>query len=219
VASAGDRKQARIEIRTKHEIPQDAFVVLFAGKFTETKCPLHFLQAIHECKSRGLDVWALMVGDGPMRTRLEVYIRENKMSNVVLTGFINQSLIAKYYAASQVITMTSMYEPKGQVVPEAGTLGCPAILSDQVGCIGPNDCARPGENALVYPWGVASALADQIGKCYHDSELYRSMTEAAERIANLQDATLAAEQMKEAAIRLSKMGRRRAPRGVKSEPL
>ena len=209
VTSVGDPAAARIEIRKRHGIPDDAFVVVFAGKLSTVKCPLHLLEAVHLCMQRGLSVWGLLVGEGEQRPILEAYIAKHRLNNIVLAGFVNQSAIGKYFAASQVVTLMSSYEPKGQTVPEAGTLGCPAILSDRIGCIGPSDCARPGENALVYPWANIEAFADCIARVCNDEQLYRSMSDAAVRIARLQDAGVAAVQMKDAARRLKKLGCRK----------
>ncbi len=209
VLSVGDVSATRREIRKKHGIPEDAFVVVYAGKLSPVKCPLHLLEAVHLCARQGHKVWGLLVGEGIQRPLLEAYIADNQMDNIVLTGFVNQSAIARYYAASDIVTLMSSFEPKGQVVPEAGCLGCPAILSDQVGCIGPNDCARPGENALVYPWADIDAFAKCIIRLYQDRRLYRSMSEAAARIAKLQDASVAAMQMQEAAKQIGKIGCRR----------
>jgi glycosyltransferase involved in cell wall biosynthesis len=209
VSSAGDVSAARREIREKHKIPEDAFVVVYAGKLSFIKCPLHLLEAVHLCARQGHKVWGLLVGEGAQRPNLEKYIVKHQLNNAVLAGFVNQSAIAKYFAASDVVALMSSYEPKGQIVPEAGSLGSPAIVSDHVGCVGPNDCARPGVNALVYPWSDIGAFAECILRLHKDRDSYRGMSEAAVRIANLQDASVAAMQMKEAAMQIKRIGSRR----------
>jgi glycosyltransferase involved in cell wall biosynthesis len=209
VNSVGDKAATRLEVRKQLGIPEGAFVVVYAGKLSPVKCPSHLLEAVQRCAQRGMRVWALFVGEGALRLKLEAFIAKHEMKSVVLAGFINQSAIGRYFAASDVLTLMSSYEPKGQTVPEAGSLGCPAILSDRIGCIGPNDCARPGENALVYPWSDIDAFANCIARLYKDEQLYRSMSEAAVRIASLQDASVAAAQMKEAAAQLKRIGCRR----------
>jgi len=206
VATAGDATATRLEIRNRHKIPEDAFVVIFSGKLSPWKCPLHLLEAIRSCVQQGVEVWGLLIGEGVERPALEAFIEKHKMKTIVLAGFVNQSAIGKYYAASDVVTLMSSYEPKGQTVPEAGSVGCPAILSDRIGCIGPNDCARPGVNALVYPWGDTEAMATCIIRMYGDRQIYSKMSEAAIRIAYLQDISVAALQMKDAAIQLKKLG-------------
>ena len=206
VTSVGDTATARQEIRKRHGIPEDAFVVVFAGKLIPLKCPLHLLEAVDRCAKQGLKVWGLLVGEGSERPALEAFIAERKMDNVVLAGFVNQSAIGKYYAASETMALMSWREAHPLTVPEAGSFGCPAILSDRVGCIGSTDSARPGENALVYPWSDLDALTDCIVRLYKDRALYRSMSEAALRIAQSQDIAVAATQLKEAALQLKEMG-------------
>jgi glycosyltransferase involved in cell wall biosynthesis len=199
----------RHEIRTRFGIPGDAFVVVFAGKLIPLKCPLHLVEAINRCAQRGLNVWGMLVGEGVERPAVETFISERSMKNIVMTGFVNQSAIGRYYAASDALALMSIREAKGLPVPEAGCFGCPAILSDRVGCIGPNDSARPGENALVYPWGDVEALTSCISKLCEDRSLYRSMSDAAVRIAHTQDVQVTALQLKDAAVQLQRVGARR----------
>ncbi len=206
ITSIGEPSATRGEIRRRFGIPEDAFVVVYAGKLIPRKCPSHLTEAIYRCTLRGLNVWGLLIGEGIERPSLEAFIAERNLKNIVLAGFVNQSAIGEYYAASQVLALTSSYEPKGLVVPEAGCAGCPAILSDRIGCIGPNDSARLGENALSYPWSDIGALTDRIIKLYEDRELYRSMSNAAMKIANLQNVDVVAPQLKEAAVQLHRMG-------------
>ena len=209
VASIGNAASARREIRERHGIPEDAFVVVYAGKLTPLKNPSHLLDAMYRCTKRGLKVWGLLVGEGPERHALERFISEHKMENIVLAGFVNQSSIGKYYAASEVLALMSRFEQKGLVVPEAGCCGCPAILSDRIGCIGPTDAARPGENALVYPWSDVEALADCVALLCEDRSLYQSMSKAALELAASQDVAVAAAQIQKAALQLKRMGCRK----------
>lgn len=209
VESAGEKNQTRREMRAQLGIPQDAFVVMYSGKLSEVKCPLHLLQAVKRCRDRGQEIWALLIGEGIKRPELEAYIAEHDLRTVVLAGFVNQSAIPRFYAAADIATLMSSYEPKGQVIPEAGSLGLPAVVSDTIGCVGPNDCARPGLNALVFPWGNIDAMADAYLRLRDNPELYREMSREAVRISFLQDIHVAAAQMKDAALALKAMG----PRG------
>jgi glycosyltransferase involved in cell wall biosynthesis len=206
--SVGDVATARGEIRERHGIPQEAFVVVYAGKLAKWKSPLDLLEALARCADRGLKVWGLFVGEGSERAAMEALIAERKIGNTVLAGFQNQSAIGKYYAAADAVALMSEREPKGLTIPEAGVFGCVAIVSDRVGCIGPNDSARRGENALVYPWSDVEALTECLAQLARDSALFKRMSAAARRIALEQDVTVAARQMKEAAMRLKAMGRR-----------
>ncbi len=206
IASVGDPIVARREIRRRFGIPEDAFVVVYAGKLIPRKCPLHLVEAIHRCAQRGLNVWGLLVGEGEERPALETFIGERKLKNIVLTGFVNQSGIGECYSASNALAMMSSNDPHPLAIPEAGCFGCPAILSDRIGCIGPNDSARLGENALAYPWSDIDAFSSSIARLYEDKQLYCSMSKAAVKIARLQDAPVAAVQLKDAATQLKRLG-------------
>ncbi len=206
--STGNSAQARYEIREKYGIPQDAFLVIFSGKLIPLKCTHHLLEAVHRCTQRELNVWCIFVGEGPERIRLEEFARKRKMYNAVLTGFVNQSSIGRYYAASDAVALMSWREAKGAPVAEAGVFGCPAILCDRIGCIGATDGARIGENALVYPWADVDALAECIARLCQDENLYRSMSDSARRIALSQDISIAASSLRGAAVKLRGLGKR-----------
>lgn len=206
--SASDRVLARQEIRKTHGIPEAAFVIIFCGKYSPRKRPLDLVAAAQVAAARGVPVWCLLVGEGSERRAIEKYCLDNTVRNTVLTGFVNQSSIAKYYVAADVLAVTSEDDPHPLVISEAATFGLPAIVSDRVGCIGPSDTARAGINAMVYPRGNRNALADAIEELYRNQPLYCRMSTAAEKIARTQDVSVAARELVEAARRLSALGPR-----------
>lgn len=207
--SVGDPQTARREIRQQHGIPDDAFVTVFSGKLSARKSPAHLVNAIQRLAERGTDIWAILAGEGCERTRIEQGLKTRNIRNVALAGFVNQSVIGKYYAASDVLVVPSAYDPHPLVVPEAGCFGLPVIASDRLGCIGKLDTARVGENTLVYPWSDIGALSNCIMKLHEDKSLRRSMSDAARRIADSQDIIVASLQLRDAARQLKKMGCRK----------
>jgi glycosyltransferase involved in cell wall biosynthesis len=204
--SAGDRSLARREIRSKHGIPPDAFVAVFSGKLSARKSPAHLLNAARRCSDQGTRIWALFAGEGSERKCLEDLVDNLQIRNAVFAGFVNQSLIAKYYAASDVLVVPSAYDPHPLVLPEAGCFGIPVIASDRIGCIGESDTARVGVNALVYPYGDIEELASCLMRLYEDQELYIAMSEAARNIAGSQDVGPTALKLREAAKQLTVLG-------------
>ena len=109
-----------------------------------------------------------MVGEGTDRRTLEEFAAARSLRNVVFAGFVNQSSIGKYYASADALVSTSEYDPHPLVVPEAGCFGLPVVVSDRLGCIGAMDTARPGVNALVYPWSDIEELSNCILKMHGD---------------------------------------------------
>jgi glycosyltransferase involved in cell wall biosynthesis len=210
--SAGDPVAARHEIRRRHAIPDDAFVAMFSGKLSARKSPTHLLSAIDRCAGHKGNIWALLVGEGSERSQIEREIEEHKIRNVVLAGFVNQNSIAKYYAASDVLVVPSAYDAHPLVLPEAGCFGLPVIASDRIGCIGKSDTARVRENTLVYAYSDINALTSCLVRLCEDKGLYTAMSNSARRIAATQDISVAAVQVRDAAMTLKQLGRRKLGR-------
>ena len=207
-----DRVAARVAQRQALGIPQDAFIMLFCGKYTARKRPLDVILAAQSLARKGLPIWALLVGEGEQRRRMETFCKREQVNNVVLTGFINQSAIPSYYAASDVIALTSSFEAYGLVASEASVFGLPIVVSDRAGCIGPQDTAQPGRNAIVFPCGDTMRLTQAVEQLYNDRNLYRVMSAHSTRISKSQDELAAVQGIVSAVARLQELGPRRANR-------
>jgi glycosyltransferase involved in cell wall biosynthesis len=212
-----DRAAARNDLRRVLGIPADAFVVLFCGKYIERKRPMDVLVAVCSLTQKRLPVWALMVGEGERRLAMEAYCRRTNLKNVTFTGFVNQSAIPSHYAASDLIAVTSSFEAYGLVATEASVFGLPIIVSDRVGCIGPQDTAQPGQNSIVFPCGDTERLARAIEMLYSDRSLYASMSAHSIRVSESQDELTASRQMASAARQLCEMGSRRTKSSAKAQ--
>jgi glycosyltransferase involved in cell wall biosynthesis len=206
--SVGENPAVRDVVRERHGIPRDAFVVMLSGKYVERKRPLDLVMAVRQAAAEGTPAWALLVGEGPERVKLEEYCQRHGVANVTLTGFINQSAIPEYYATSDLIAVTSEYDPHPLVVTEGASFGLPAVVSDKIGCIGPDDTARPDVNALVYPCSDWERLGDAIKTLYRDRRLHARMADAALQVAESQDVTVAAHDLASAAHKLQELGPR-----------
>jgi len=208
LATVSDHELVRRELRSKLGVPSDSFVVMFCGKYQPHKRPLDLLMAAARLVQKGLPVWCVLVGDGPERENMTSFCNRENLHNVSLTGFINQSQIAPYYVASDVLAMPSSLDAYGLSVSEATAFGLPIVISDRVGCIGPNDPAQPGGNAIVYPCGDVQALAVAIERLWRDPDLYRRMAAKSSEIALSQDVTAAAQQLAAAVKKLHIIGSR-----------
>jgi glycosyltransferase involved in cell wall biosynthesis len=112
------------------------------------------------------DVFAVFVGEGNLRSEMEQFIQEHDLGqNVLMTGFINQSLMPQYYLISDLYIMCSgMYETWGLSTNEALCFGLPVILSDMVGCA----YDLVDGNGFMYPSGDIEKLSEHI---YHITSL------------------------------------------------
>lgn len=147
-------------VREEFGLPTDSFVVLFSGKFIAKKRPLDLLQAILQIKNP--KIVAVFVGEGPLREDMEKFIREHKLEQrIFFTGFVNQSVIPRYYACADVFVMCSeIGETWGLSTNEAMNFSLPVVLSDQIGCA--DDLVEEGKNGFKYPCGNILALAEKI---------------------------------------------------------
>lgn len=195
-------------VRRTLGIPENAFVVLFCGKYSVRKRPLDLLVAANKAAKKGLPIWCLFVGEGSERAALEEYCARESFDQAALTGFVNQSMIPEYYRASDVLAVTSWDDPHPLVVSEASAFGLPAIVSDRVGCIGPNDTARAGLNAIVYPCGDTEKLSDAIERLFSERGTLERMSAAAKSIAETQNPVVAARALAEAVEKLHGLGPR-----------
>jgi glycosyltransferase involved in cell wall biosynthesis len=198
----------RHRVRSKLGIPDDAFVALFCGKLSKRKRPLDFVRAGSEAMQSNRAIWCLVVGEGNERGAIQNFLSKHPNANIICAGFVNQSAIAQYYAASDLLVVPSEFDPHPLVITEASAFGLPTVVSDRVGCIGPNDTARPGVNALVYRCGDISELARAIQRAHQDEGSYKSMSQAAKEIARSQGVTVAAEQLAVAVRQLHEIGPR-----------
>lgn len=148
------------KLRADLGLPTDSFIALFSGKFIAKKRPLDLLNALSKIQNES--IFAVFVGEGELRSDMENFIRENNLERrVVLTGFVNQSVIPRYYAAADIFVMCSEKgETWGLSTNEAMNFSLPIILSDRVGCA--DDLVAEGKNGFSYPCGDISDLAEKI---------------------------------------------------------
>ncbi len=203
LTSGTDVASDRRRIRSRYEIPTEAFVVVFSGKLAPHKRAVDLLRAVSALEGTP-PVWALFVGDGPDRPELERIAAETAGGRAVFAGFVNQTAIGGFYAAADACALPSSSEAHGLAVTEATAFGLPVLVSDQVGCIGRDDVARPGVNAIVHECGDISALAEGIDRLRRDAHLCADMGRASLAIAATQDVRTAAHLLCDAVIDLDR---------------
>jgi glycosyltransferase involved in cell wall biosynthesis len=160
------------KLRQSLGIPIEHLVILFSGKYIQKKRPLDLLKAFKLLNSKKASL--VMIGEGELRKEMELFILENQLENVYLTGFVNQSLIANYYAVGDVFVMCSEQgETWGLSVNEAMNFELPIVASDLVGSA--DDLVSPGVNGFTFPCGNVAELHKILDKFLGDSSLAKTM--------------------------------------------
>jgi glycosyltransferase involved in cell wall biosynthesis len=146
---------AREQLRSALNIPDDAFVIAWLGRMTEIKRVDDLLRAFADVSP---DAHLLLVGDGPLRARMETLARELGIGGRAhFAGFRDD--VGAVYAACDVVALTSANEGTPVTLIEALAAGVPVVSTDVGGVADVVDAgrsgflARPGDIA-----GVAEGL-------------------------------------------------------------
>ncbi len=187
-ALADTGRPSRSALRTGWNIPEDAVVVAAAGKMIAIKRPADLIAAVARLQSRNVPIHALLIGDGPLRTQLEEQVRAAGIGDRVhFVGFVNQAEMPLVLDCADILAMCSDVEPHGQAVAESMAVGSAIVVSDRVGCVGPNDSARPGQNAIVFPVGNVDVLAAELERLVSEPAELARLKSASWRLAETQD--------------------------------
>lgn len=149
---------SRQSLREQLGVSNDTVIFMFCGKLIAEKNVSLLLKSL-AAVSHSNDVYALIVGDGPLRQRIDAEARELGLSYSI-TGFKNQTELPSYYYAADVVVLPSFSETWGLVINEAMIFGKPVIVSDAVGCA--EDLVVLDENGFVFDAGDASSFKDAI---------------------------------------------------------
>lgn len=166
-------------LRQSLGLDEERLTLLYAGKLIEKKRVGDVIAAMAQLPEPARERWQLLVvGDGPLRARLEDQARGLP---VVFAGFMNQRQMARAYAAADALALASDHgETWGLVVNEAMACGLPAFVSNQVGCA--EDLILPGETGEVFPCGDPSGLAGALARHADGGSLRRMGEQARQRV-------------------------------------
>ena len=173
------------QYRAKHAIHSDEIVLLFVGKLVSWKRPQDLLNALSLAQDKlgsTAKLLAFYAGNGVMLNDLEAQVKSQHL-RAIFAGFVNVDVLPSLYAMADVLVFPSEREPYGLSAREAICVGLPLIVSDQIGCIGANDAARPDDNAMIYPSMNVEALANTIVALINNPQKLKAMSEASLSIA------------------------------------
>jgi glycosyltransferase involved in cell wall biosynthesis len=117
--------------RAKLELPDQAPLLLFIGRFIEAKGLADVIQACDLLRDRNQDFMLLCVGDGPVRANAESEVnRLGLESQVRFFGYVTEAEAAEFYANSSMLVFpTYHYEGFPMVIFNAAAAGLPIITT------------------------------------------------------------------------------------------
>ena len=162
----------RSECREALGINEGQVAFLFSGKLIPRKQPLLLAEAAVKLATDPRLV-LIYLGSGGLMAEVESRLRPLLGSRLILPGFVNQSELGRYFAASDVFVLPTAYDTWGLVVNEAMHWELPCIVSDRTGCR--KDLVVEGVTGYSHVWDSAEQLAGQMKRFLDDPRLAREL--------------------------------------------
>jgi colanic acid/amylovoran biosynthesis glycosyltransferase len=160
-------------------------VILHVARLVEVKGTEFLIRAFAALGAKHSAVRLVIIGDGPLRRRLERLARECGVAERVdflgalphrdVLGWMRRAAVL---ALPSVRTNSGRVEGLGMVTLEAAAAGVPAVGSDLGGI---RETIADGKTGFLVPERNVEALAARMGTLLADGELRRRMGEAARR--------------------------------------
>jgi glycosyltransferase involved in cell wall biosynthesis len=124
--------------------------------------------------------WSLrIVGDGPLRTELEMLVLKMGASQLVsFAGHVQADKVASEIQRGRVFVLNSSYEGLPHVILEAKAAGVPVVATD-VG--GTSETIQPGINGYLVTWNDQKSLIAPIKTLLADAALRSRIADAGRR--------------------------------------
>ncbi|MGH3345154.1 MAG: glycosyltransferase [Carbonactinosporaceae bacterium] len=146
-------------------------IIGFVGKFLAHKAPDDLVEAVERLpRDRSFELW--LIGDGPMRSQLELLVRDRCLTKrVKFLGFRNTDELPSLMGAIDVLVVPSHKDRRVHVAIEAMAAGAALILSTGTAVWGPGDLVEHEATGLVYPAGDIDALSRCLLRLVDDAGL------------------------------------------------
>lgn len=143
--------------------------LVMVGRLVPAKGPMLLLEAFRRARATFPSLMLSLVGDGPERPKMERFLDEHGLRDVVtLAGALNHDRTLAKVAAADVFVLASFAEGIPVALMEAMALGVPCISTLVAGI---PELIVPGRDGILVPAGSIEALTDAILALARDPEL------------------------------------------------
>jgi glycosyltransferase involved in cell wall biosynthesis len=154
----GDRRRA--ELRRMRNLPPDPLVVVFTGRFVESKLVTNLVAAFALVARTVPGAMLILAGDGPERPRIEEQVLNLGLADrICFTGLLDEVGVNEVLYASDLFAIVSAAEGIPCSLVEAMAAGLPCVVSDIAAM---TQLVRNGEQGRVVAVGDIGATADAI---------------------------------------------------------
>lgn len=174
IAAAGRLGESTaIDLRKTYGLDQDSFLIGGMGRLVPFKALDILIKSVCEIRKSFPNVYAFILGDGPLRTELENLINERGLKdNVFLLGHVDDPL--RHLAGMDLFAFPSVREPFGIALLEAAAIGVP-IVAARAG--GVPEIIQDRLNGLLAEPGDVASFTQCILNAITDSDLRTTISE------------------------------------------
>ena len=168
-----DTNVYRPDLSPIRHLRDESVNVLFVGRLEKRKGVGDLLRGYEFLRARVERTRLIIVGDGPLRGQVESFIARHRLSDVVMSGFVPDSVLPRYYSSADIFCAPATgRESFGIVLLEAMATGLPVVATEVPGYM---SVLEPGKDSLtVRPKGWAE-LGAALVILARDPELRRRM--------------------------------------------
>jgi phosphatidylinositol alpha-mannosyltransferase len=155
--------------------------ILFVGRLEKRKGLGDLLRAYRAIGDRVPQRRLIIVGDGPLRSKVESYITRHRLPNVVLAGYVPESVKPRYYNSADIFCAPATgAESFGIVLLEALASGLPVVATEVPGYM---SVLEPGKDSLTVQPKNWRELAASLVILARDADLRRKLADYAQKKA------------------------------------
>ncbi|MGE3818357.1 MAG: glycosyltransferase family 4 protein [Isosphaeraceae bacterium] len=167
-----EQAEARAEALARDGSPSPVRL-LAVGHLDDNKSQKTIVEAVANLRNGGLPATLDVIGEGPLRERLEALRDALGLGSAVrFHGRLSYDEVCRHYRECQFIVLSSRIESYGKVLTEGMLHGC-VPLASEVGIT--EEILGRGARGLTFPFGDSQALADGVRSLAGDGERLASM--------------------------------------------
>lgn len=151
-------------------------ILLYVGRLDKwEKSPMRLLQ-LWKYLNRKFPDWQLkIVGDGPEKSAMEDYVKNNNLTNVFFEG--QKKDVSKYYNEASMVCLTSNYEGWGMALTEGMQFGCIPFTFNNYGAA--SEIIDDNVNGCLIPPFNLKNYANRLKGLMEDESKRKAMSKAA----------------------------------------
>jgi len=105
--------------------------ILYVGRLVEIKGIIYLIKAFEIIIKKYPDLKLILIGSGPEKENIEIFIKEHNIKNIILINTIPHKKMAYYYQQSSIVVLPSIgFENSPMSILESFSCGTPVVASN-----------------------------------------------------------------------------------------